>query len=101
MIHAHMILIVIALLVVFSSFSAAFGQDTVDNLYFSLKVPDTWTYVEYSNTGYATPMGRGPVNYMLLAPAEFGQLIADESDDTQLYDKITNYGGGGAYIEIY
>jgi hypothetical protein len=32
------------------SLSTVYGLQKVDNLYFSLKVPDTWTYAGYSNT---------------------------------------------------
>lgn len=46
MIHAGMILIPIALTVVLSSFSAVYGQEKVENLYFSANVPETWTYAE-------------------------------------------------------
>jgi hypothetical protein len=78
--------------------SAVHGQEKVDNLYFSLKVPNSWTYAEYSNTGMASLLGRGPVNYVISAPGEFGQIIAQNSDDDISYfEKLSD---GGAIGEI-
>lgn len=91
-------LVPIIILAMLLSLSAVYAQEKVDNLYFSLKVPETWTYAEYSNTGVATLLGSGPVNYVIMAPAEFGQLIVESKDDpTPILEKITD---GGAFSEM-
>jgi hypothetical protein len=61
------------------SFSAtavfAGGSDIVENLYFSIKIPDNWTYVEYSNTLQAKTTGSGPGNAINLTPNEFSDIL--------------------------
>jgi VCBS repeat-containing protein len=78
--------------------STVHGQEKADNLYFSLKVPNSWTYAEYSNTGMASLLGRGPVNYVISAPGDFGQIIVQDADDDRSYfEKLSD---GGAIGEI-
>jgi hypothetical protein len=76
-----------------------YAQEKVDNLYFSLNVPDNWTYAEYSLSGIATILGRGPVNYLIMAPAEFSNILFDKEDESNsAFEKISN---GGAFSEMY
>jgi hypothetical protein len=90
--------IILTFILIFLPLTAVHGQEKVDNLYFSLKVPNSWTYAEYSNTGMATILGRGPVNYVISAPGEFGQIIAQNADDDRSYfEKLSD---GGAIGEI-
>ena len=74
------------------------GQEKVENLYFSLKVPKSWTYAEYSNTAMASFMGRGPVNDLQLVPGEFGDLLVDDEDSsTGIIDRMDS---GGVFSEF-
>jgi hypothetical protein len=90
--------LIIPFILIFFLLSAVHGQEKADNLYFSLKVPNSWTYAEYSNTGMASLLGRGPVNYVISAPGEFGQIIAQNADDDRSYfEKLSD---GGAFGEF-
>jgi len=59
------------------SISAVFagGNDNVENLYFSLKIPDSWAYTESSNTPESKNTGFGSVNSIELTPNEFGDIL--------------------------
>jgi hypothetical protein len=60
--------------------TSLYGQEKVENAYFSLKIPDTWTYVEVSDTAMADFLGRGPGNAIYLAPSEFANLLAESNE---------------------
>jgi len=47
-----------------------YGQEKVENVYFSINIPDNWTYVEYSNG-------------MRLAPNEFTDVLQASLGDTE------------------
>jgi hypothetical protein len=51
------------------------GQEKVENLYFSINIPDSWTYVESSNTPQAKTTGYGPGNTIQLTPSEFSDVL--------------------------
>jgi hypothetical protein len=51
------------------------GSDRVENLYFSIKIPDNWTYKEGSNTPQAESTGFGPANLIMLTPSEFNDIL--------------------------
>jgi hypothetical protein len=51
------------------------GQEKVENLYFSINIPDSWTYTESSNTPQARSTGLGPGNTINLTPSEFSDLL--------------------------
>jgi hypothetical protein len=91
--------VISALFLSFSlSLSVVHGQQKLDNPYFSLRIPDSWTYAEYSNTYTASVYGRGPVNLVDSAPAEFGDiLVQNKDDDRTMNEKIQD---GGVYSEI-
>jgi hypothetical protein len=72
----------------------SYGVEKVDNLYFSLNVPESWPYAEYSNTGMASLLGRGPVNLVVTAPSNFSHIITETEDDRSVYEKLLD---GGAY----
>jgi len=78
-------------LVIFLPLTAVHGQGKVANSYFSVKIPDTWTYVESSDTSMSKLFGRGPVNMIVLAPAEFGDLLANK-DDKAVVEKMHQEG---------
>lgn len=57
------------------------GNDIIENLYFSMKIPDSWAYIEGSNTPEQKTTGYGPANGIALAPNEFSEiLLADENN---------------------
>jgi VCBS repeat-containing protein len=90
--------LVLIFVLTFLPVTAVYGQEKVDNFYFSLKVPKTWTYAEYSNTGMASLLGRGPVNDVYLTPSEFGELLVNDKDsETAIIDRI---GNGGVYSQF-
>jgi hypothetical protein len=62
-------------------FTAVFagGMDSIENLYFSINIPDSWTYLEFSNTPQAETTGYGPVNAINLTPNEFSDILLDPS----------------------
>lgn len=52
------------------------GQnDNLANQYFSIKIPDSWTYIESSTTPEAKTTGFGPGNSILLTPNEFSDIL--------------------------
>ena len=53
----------------------AVENETIANQYFSVKIPDTWTYIEYSNTPESYSTGYGPPNQIKLTPREFSDLL--------------------------
>jgi hypothetical protein len=70
------------------------GQEKVENAYFSIKVPDTWTYQEISNTAMADLLGRGPGNSIFLTPGEFGNLLVEPKEgERSVIEKIQQDGG--------
>ncbi len=74
--------VVLAFVLISLPHTVVHGQEKVENAYFSMKIPDTWTYAEYSNTGMADLLGRGPVNMLVMAPVEFADLLS-QSDEGQ------------------
>ncbi len=97
--YRAMPIVICALFFSFSlSLSVVYGQQKVDNLYFLFKIPDTWTYAEYSNTGMATIYGRGPINDVQSTPGEFADILVQSNDDDRtLSEKIQD---GGVYSVI-
>jgi hypothetical protein len=75
------------------SISAVFagGNDTVETPYFSIKIPDSWTYVESSNTPQAKTTGYGPGNSILLTPSKFSDMLL--IPDYQKYSEKIQEGG--------
>jgi hypothetical protein len=65
------------------SVNVVYGQEKVENFYFSLKVPNNWTYAERSN------------NLLALTPGNFADLlIRNEEDEQSPYGRMFD---GGAY----
>jgi hypothetical protein len=52
------------------------GNTSVGNQYFSIKIPDSWSYIEGSNTPEAKNQGFGPLNSIELTPSEFSDILA-------------------------
>jgi hypothetical protein len=75
------------------------GITNVNNTYFSIIIPNNWTYAEHSKM--AMSMGEshsnGSVNLVALAPADFAKaLVVNENKDSP-YGKMFN---GGAYSTL-
>jgi hypothetical protein len=73
------IFIIISIIIFLLSFSVttvlAAGNDTVGNPYFSIKIPDNWTYIESSTTPQAATTGYGPGNVISSTPNEFSNIL--------------------------
>jgi hypothetical protein len=75
------------------------GITNVNNTYFSIIIPDNWTYAEHSKMGMSMgeSHGNGSVNLVALAPADFAKaLVVNENKDSP-YGKMFN---GGAYSTL-
>jgi hypothetical protein len=70
---------------------AVYGQEKVENLYFSIKIPDDWTYVQYSYTPEAKTTGYGPGNSIILTPSKFSDMLLIL--DFQKYSEKIQEGG--------
>jgi len=94
--------VLLTLVLVFLPVTAIHAQEKVANSYFSIKIPDTWTYVKTLGTG-------GPSIY--LAPSEFGSLLnppKEGQDDKKLVDFVlslfrqdTTYNVKNAPLDAY
>jgi hypothetical protein len=72
-----------AILAVLTASAFAAGNDNVGNLYFSINIPDSWTYLESSNTPQSRTTGYGPVNAIQLTPSEFGDVLLGLTENTE------------------
>jgi hypothetical protein len=63
--------------VLFSLPSASLGQEKVENLHFSIKIPETWSYTESFNT-------------VTTVPGEFAEVLLGDEEDSSLGEKIEN-----------
>jgi hypothetical protein len=59
----------------------------VANNYFSINIPDSWTYTEYSSTGMSQLLGRG-VNEIHLTPSEFSDILLTRGDFRNAIEKL-------------
>ncbi len=89
--RSNTLLLTIILILGLSSLApAVHGQEKVENAYFSMKIPDTWTYTESSN----------PINQVVAAPDEFGNiLVYDDDDDESLFDRVRDGGAVAMFTE--
>ena len=86
--------VILIFLLIYLPLTAVHGQEKVENAYFSIKVPDTWTYQEISNTAMADLLGRGPGNSIFLTPGEFGNLLVEPKEgERSVIEKIQQDGG--------
>jgi hypothetical protein len=67
------------------------GNDSVENQYFSINIPDSWTYLEYSHTPESKTTGLGPPNGILLTSSNFSDMLL--SPDFQKYSEKIQEGG--------
>jgi hypothetical protein len=67
----------------FGSSAIAGGNDNVGNLYFSINIPDSWTYTESSDTLQARTQGLGPLNRIDLTPNEFSESLLGGNSEKQ------------------
>jgi hypothetical protein len=56
-----------------------FGE-IVDGLYFTVDIPDTWTYTESPNSSIKDLLGEDSFSSIALVPVEFGTLLIDTGD---------------------
>lgn len=58
------------------------GADTVANPYFSIKIPDSWTYKQSSFKPQSEVTSHGLGNYIQLTPSEFRDLLLSDRIET-------------------
>jgi hypothetical protein len=86
------LLIVFGILFLLSfSITVFAGNDSVENQYFTINIPDNWTYIEYSHTPQSQTTGFGPGNQIWLTPSEFSDILL--SPDSETYSKKIEDGG--------
>jgi hypothetical protein len=75
------------------------GITNVNNTYFSIIIPDNWTYAEHYMIGMtmAGSHGNGSVNLVALAPSAFAKALVVNENKESPYDKMFN---GGAYSTL-
>jgi hypothetical protein len=71
-------------------------QEKVENYYFSINIPDSWAYIESSDTPQAETTGYGPANNIQLTPKQFSDLLITPSE--KFWEKMKD---GGAYASFY
>ena len=71
------------------------GSDNVGNRYFSINIPDSWTYQESSNTLEARTQGMGPLNRIDLTPSEFSDFLLMPFE--KYMEKIQDGGAGATF----
>lgn len=76
-----MILVAIPVILLVSSFQTnnAYGE-IVDGLYFSVDIPETWTYTESAESSIKDLLGEDSYSSIVLVPVEFGTLLIDTFD---------------------
>lgn len=67
------------------------GNDSVGNQFFSIEIPDSWVYSEYSDTPEAETTGSGTGNMVWLTPNEFSDLLLSP-DFEKFMEKIQDAG---------
>jgi len=72
----------------------AAGSEPVKNSFFSIEVPNNWTYTENSDTSQARSTGYGPINTVISAPSNFSELLL--TDSAEEYKKLMHNGGAVA-----
>jgi hypothetical protein len=86
------LLIIFGILFLLSFSTTTFaGNDSVENQYFSINIPDSWTYLEYSHTPESKTTGLGPPNGILLTSSNFSDMLL--SPDFQKYSEKIQEGG--------
>jgi hypothetical protein len=73
-------------------------KQLVGNVYFSIKLPDNWAYIESSNTPEAKTTGYGTVNTIELTPSEFSDILSTR-DYEKLNEKIQDGGAYGIFLQ--
>ena len=59
--------------------SKVYAITNVNNRYFSIKIPDNWTYVQTTESPVAKILGFGPNNMIALTPNEFGEFFLNQT----------------------
>jgi hypothetical protein len=79
-----LILVTFSLILWASSFQTnkAFGE-VVDGLYFSVDIPETWTYTQSPESSIKELLGVNSYSSIVLVPMEFGTFLI-ENDDIEM-----------------
>jgi hypothetical protein len=90
----------INLLILSISLSTVFGgvNDKFENQYFSINIPKTWTYIEYSSTTEAAKTGFGPGNEIWLTPNQFSDFLLID-DVKEIIKKLPEGGALAGFFQ--
>jgi len=110
------IFIIVSIMIFLLSLSVAGvfagGTDTAGSQYFSIKIPDSWTYKQIHFKPQSEPTGYALGNYVRLTPDKFSDLLLSDRIDTimekiddgaatAVFYKDTNYPIKNAPLESY
>jgi hypothetical protein len=110
------IFIIVSIMIFLLSLSVtglfAGGTGTVASLYFSIKIPDSWTYKQSSFKPQSEVTGYGHGNYIQLTPSKFSDLLLsdrietfmekiDDGAATAVFFQDTDYPIKNAPLEAY
>ena len=110
------IFIIVSILIFLLSLSVsgvfAGGNDTAGSQYFSIKIPDSWTYKQSPFKSQSEPTDYALGNYVRLTPDEFSDLLLSDRIETimekiqdgaatAVFYKDTNYPIKNAPLESY
>jgi PsbP-like protein len=59
--------------------SKVYAITNVNNTYFSINIPDNWTYAETTESKAAKILGFGPINSIELTPNKFGEFFLNQT----------------------
>jgi hypothetical protein len=70
--------------------SKVYAITNVNNTYFSINIPDNWTYIETTQSRAAKILGFGPTNSIETTPHKFGEFFLNQT--TPLSQKMEKEG---------
>lgn len=76
----RLILVTIIFLLFVSTFQTNIFGEIVDGLYYSVDIPETWTYTESPESSIKDLLGEDSFSSIVLVPVEFGTLLIDTDD---------------------
>src|SRR4029078_938525 len=74
------------------------GTDRFENQYFSINIPNSWTYIEYSSTLESAKTGYGPASEIWLTPKEFSDLLLI-NNIPDITDKLSDEGAFATFFQ--
>ena len=102
-------IIILGLLSLLPLISYVHAQEEVDGLYYSIKVPNTWTYTDSAKSPINDLVGINSFSSIVLVPNEFGTYLIEEDDPIELengsavvmFSKDYDYSVKNAPLDLY